>query len=270
VDAFEALFPNFSELTELLRRHFALSSLGDGRVKWPSVLLVGEAGIGKTEAARWLAERFGLPFHVFDMAASQTGSPLAGSEIYWSNSDTGDLFKLLAFQRYANPIVLLDELDKVDGNKKQYDPIAALYPLLEQRSAREFRDLSAKELAIDASHVNWLATANDESSLPAPIKSRFTVLHIPTPNAEQTRQIAQNVYQRLRSSAAWGSVFDECLDESPLDALQALPPRELRKTLEKAFGGAAMDGRTKIQAEDLIKSMPRRKAPRGIGFHADI
>lgn len=56
LDEFAQAFPNFHELAELLRDHFALSSLGDGRVSWPAVLLVGPAGIGKTEAARWLAD----------------------------------------------------------------------------------------------------------------------------------------------------------------------------------------------------------------------
>lgn len=49
LDEFAQAFPNFHELAELLRDHFALSSLGDGRVSWPAVLLVGPAGIGKTE-----------------------------------------------------------------------------------------------------------------------------------------------------------------------------------------------------------------------------
>ena len=66
MDDFEAAFPNFRELAEVLRDHFALSSLGDRRANWPPVLLVGPAGIGKTEAARWLADWMSLPFRVLD------------------------------------------------------------------------------------------------------------------------------------------------------------------------------------------------------------
>jgi ATP-dependent Lon protease len=113
----------------MLHDHFALNAMGDGRVAWSPLLLVGPAGIGKTEAARWLAERLALPFRVFDMSA-QSGSPLAGSEAFWSNSEPGLLFELLAYQPKANPVVVLDELDKTE-QVRQYDPLAALYTLLE-------------------------------------------------------------------------------------------------------------------------------------------
>ena len=89
IEEFTQAFPNFSELAELLHDHFALNAMGDGRVAWSPLLLVGPAGIGKTEAARWLAERLALPFRVFDMASAQSGSPLAGSEAFWSNSEPG-------------------------------------------------------------------------------------------------------------------------------------------------------------------------------------
>ena len=167
-------FPNFHELAELMRDHFALSSLGDGRVSWPAVLLVGPAGIGKTEAARWLADQLVLPFRVFDMASTQSSSPLAGSESFWSNSEPGQLFELLAYQPLANPVVVLDELDKASNGRPQYDPLAALYTLLEPPSARNFIDLSIRDFSIDASYVNWMAAANELEAILGPLRSRLT------------------------------------------------------------------------------------------------
>lgn len=60
----------------------SLPSLGDGGMPWPAVLPAGPAGIGKTGAARWLANQLPLPFRVFDMVSTQSGSPLAGSESF--------------------------------------------------------------------------------------------------------------------------------------------------------------------------------------------
>ena len=114
IEEFTQAFPNFSDLAEVLHDHFALNAMGDGRVAWSPLLLVGPAGIGKTEAARWLAERLALSFRVFDMASAQSGSPLAGSEAFWSNSEPGLLFELLAYQLKTNPVVVLDELDKTE------------------------------------------------------------------------------------------------------------------------------------------------------------
>lgn len=264
LDEFEISFPNFLPLSDLLRDHFALQSLGDRRVSWPVVLLVGEAGIGKTEAARWLAERLSLPFRVFDMASAQTGSPLSGSEAFWSNSRPGDLFELLAYQTVINPVVVLDELDKASADGDRFDPFAPLHNLLETRSARSFVDLSIRDFAIDASHINWIATANSIASIPTPILSRMTVLHIDAPAADQLKQIAGSIYRRLRDGATWGQHFPETLSAELGDVLTNQSPRTLVRAITRAFGAAARDGRCQLQVADVL--LPASERHKGIGF----
>jgi len=258
IEDFQRDFPNFAELAEVLHDHFALHAMGDGRVAWAPILLVGPAGIGKTEAARWLAARLNLPFRVIDMASTQSSAPLAGS-----NSEPGVVFELLAYQPLANPVIVLDELDKSD-QQRQYDPLAALYTLLEPRSARDFIDLSIRDFAIDASHVNWVATANSTEGIPAPLLSRMTVLQVQAPNAEQVAHIAQQIYGRMRAESPWGSIFAPKLDEQVVEELKGLPPRSLGLALKRALGRAAREERDHIRVSDLPDmSSPNRKP---IGF----
>jgi ATP-dependent Lon protease len=256
LEACRARFPNFAVLVDFLGDHCALSARGDGRVFWPPILLTGAPGVGKTAVARWLADHLGLPFRVFDMATAQSGSALAGSDVFWSNSQPGHLFDLLTGERWANPVIVLDELDKVSSDLR-FNPIAPLYTLLERESARVFKDLSVPEFAIDASHVNWICTANDESQIPAPVLSRMTVLHIDPPTSGQMRGIAQTVYEGLLKEASWGWSFDERLDDAVLDALVGYSPRALKRTLLQALGAAARAGRAGIVAEDV----PTEAAP---------
>ncbi|MNC44718.1 Lon protease [compost metagenome] len=144
--------------------------------------------------------------------------------------------------------------------------MAGLYSLLEHHSAHKFIDLSIRDFAIDASHVNWVATANTLDSIPAPILSRFIVLQIPAPNEQQLRQIALNLYQRLRNENLWGASFAQELDENVTKSLTEQSPRYIRAALKRAFGAAARTGRDNITPEDLpiIKGSKHR----GIGFLA--
>lgn len=262
IEEFSLGFPNFGEVAEVLHDHFALHAMGDGRVSWPPILLVGPAGIGKTEAARWLAERLCLPFRVMDMASTQSGSPLAGSESFWSNSEPGVLFELLAYQPKANPVVVLDELDKTDKDRP-YDPLAALYTLLEPRSARSFIDLSIRDFSIDASHVNWIATANSADNIPAPLLSRMTVIHVQAPTTEQVAHIAQQIYGRMRAESPWGSVFSPRLDDQVVNHLKKLPPRSVGLAIKRALGRAARQQRDHIRVGDLPAMPSPTRKPMG-------
>lgn len=265
VDEFERDFPNFAEFADLLKDHFSLSALGDRSIQIPATLFVGPPGIGKTEALRWISRRFELPFTLIDMACAQSGAALAGSESFWGNSQPGQLFNLLASQPNANPMVMLDELDKAGGDER-FDPLAALHTLLEPAAARNFVDLSVRDLAINASHVNWLATANDLERLSKPILSRFSVLHIPAPSAEHVSIIVRNLYHQIRDDSSWGQHFAGTLCDEVVERMLTLAPRKIRITLQRAFGAAARAGRSYILVEDL--KSPSLEKPKIFGFIA--
>jgi ATP-dependent Lon protease len=254
-DDFEAAFPNFYLMAELLRDQLALTELGDRRITLPPVLLVGPPGIGKTEAAHWLADRLKLPFRVFDLATAQSNSQLSGSEAFWSNSTEGGVFEMIAYREQANPLVVLDELDKA-AQLDRYNPMSSLYTLLEPRSAARFVDLSIRDIKIDASHINWIATANSAEPIPSPIRSRLTVIEVPAPSLQQSRTIACSIYRALRSNHDWGEKFPLSPSAEVVEKLHRAPPRSMRAVLMRAFGMSARAGRREIISEDVITTSP--------------
>lgn len=260
---FERTFPNFKVLADTLTRHFAVSALGDGRIYWSPILLVGPPGIGKTACVRWLAERFGLPHKVIDLASAQTGSQLSGSEAYWANAEPGDLFRLLAYEHAANPVVIIDEMDK-SATAARYDPMKPLYSLLERGSARHFTDLCIRDFSIDASNVNWIATANDTHSIPQPILSRMTVIEIAAPSLDQMKIIVASIYRDMLDRETWGCRFRREIDPGVVTRLSGMMPREVDKAIRLAIGSAASAERTYLVPEDVAEDA--RRSGFGFGF----
>ena len=101
------------------------------------------------------------------MSSMTAGWLLSGASSQWKGSRPGKVFEALVDGQYANPVIVVDEIDKASADA-QYDPLGALYSLLEHDTAHSFVDEFA-EVAIDASQVIWVSTANDERSVPEPI-----------------------------------------------------------------------------------------------------
>ncbi|WP_161782398.1 AAA family ATPase [Methylobacter tundripaludum] len=264
-------FPNFAEVVDFIRSQLALSAMSDGVLRLPGLLLVGNPGTGKTEFMLTLANDLKTKLEIIDISAAQTGIALTGSETYWSNTRTGVLFDTLVFGEIANPIIMLDEVDKARSDDA-HKPLAALHQLLEPRQAKIFKDLSLTELVLDASHVMWMATANTLDTLEKPILDRFTVFNISDPSSEQMRVITATQYQRFIDNHPSGHVFEETMRSEVIDELCKYHPRKVRKMLEQSFGLAAYDGRNYIAVEDIRVSDTDSKKDRnlGIGFLSSV
>ena len=252
-------FPNLGGPLDFVADASALASLCSLPVaSVPPILLLGNGGVGKTALARALATTLGLPLTEIALGGVSSGFVLAGLDIGYSTGKPGRLFETLALGEYANPIVVLDEIDKASTDTR-YPVTAILYTLLERLTARTFAD-EAVPLKIDTSHIQWIATANYESAIEPALRSRFETFEVPEPTAEQTIAIARYIYIDTVASAPWGALFPPTPDESVLERFAERPPRETHKILRAAFGRAARAGRRHLIPDDICIK-PRHRSP---------
>ncbi|KAF1050453.1 MAG: Lon protease 1 [Burkholderia gladioli] len=188
-DALAEALPNFSGPLDDVRKQVALCLETEDRLELMPILLLGAPGIGKTHFAKALAQMLGTAYHYVPMSSLTAGWVLSGASSQWKNAKPGKVFDALVNGSYSNPVIAIDEIDKA-GNDAQYDPLGALYALLEHDTASSFVDEFA-EVPIDAGNVIWIATANDAASIPEPILNRMNVYEIAPPDEAGARRIAQ-------------------------------------------------------------------------------
>jgi ATP-dependent Lon protease len=250
--------PNFAEVLDDIKRQLALCEDSRDALEITPLLLLGPPGVGKTHFARELSVLLGTGMGFLSMSSMTAGWVLSGASSQWKGARPGKVFETLVDGQYANPVMVVDEIDKA-GGEHAYDPLGALYGLLEHDTAGSFTDEFA-EVAIDASQVIWVATANDGRAIPDPIMNRMNVYEVQAPDRDAARRIAAKLYRSIRG---WGERFETDARSDVLDAMCELAPREMRRAWMTAFGNAKLDRRDRVEVRDLPDARGKRSA---IGF----
>ena len=253
--------PNFHAVLDDVRRQLALCEDSRDALEITPLLLLGPPGVGKTHFARELSLLLGTGMGFVSMSSMTAGWLLSGASSQWKGARPGKVFETLVDGPYANPVMVIDEIDKA-GGEHAYDPLGALYSLLEHDTAGHFTDEFA-EVPVDASQVIWVATANDGRAIPEPIMNRMNVYEVQAPDREAARNIAARLYRAIRVAHDWGSRFEPEPGNEVLDCMSEMAPREMRRAWMTGFGNAKLDHRDHVAPRDLPLGQGKR-AP--IGF----
>jgi ATP-dependent Lon protease len=242
--------PGFRAVTDLVRNAHAAAEAADRAPAVPPMLLVGPPGVGKSYFCRRLMECLELRSSWLAFDQPSAGSQLRGSDKYWSNATHGILFELLALGDSANPLVVLDEIDKAGRRhtSRDIDTLAQLHSCLEPETARRITDISL-DVELDASLVTYVATANALSNLGSPLLSRFEVIQVDIPSPTERRESAR----RVMTAALERLGLEDRIRVSPgaVVVLESYSPRVIRRATEKAVGAALAAGRDAVSVEDF-------------------
>lgn len=254
--------PHMGEMTSLVRRHLQAARTIGLPLSLPPVFLVGPPGVGKTWFMARLATIFGVPFRHYPMNAATLSEGLSGAYPNWRNAQPGLVSKTLLRERVANPLILVDEIDKAKAHGLNGDPYAAFYTFLEPAGASNHVD-EYLQFPMNASGVIWMLAGNDPSKLPGAILDRLTILTVPDMGPDQAAAVARSIY--AEANAARRGFFDPEPGEAVLERLARLNPRSIRIAIEDGMVTAAAAGRPSVLPDDL--RLRERRPPRRSNLH---
>ena len=213
----------------------------------PPILMWGPPGIGKSHYANDLAVALGTPLRRHSMENAQTTALLLGTERHWSTTTPGVVFEEVVLGASANPIFLIDEIDKAPRNAT-YDPLAPLHSLLEPSTAAVARDASL-DITFDASLAIYIAASNDPNRIPESLRSRMTSFEIRPPRGHAALQIARMVVAATIERLAIPAF--EAPEPRVAHRLAHLNPRAIGKATQLAVAHALYNGRCYLTVSDL-------------------
>lgn len=257
IAAIGAKAPNFHRLTEFLVRRIQASINTNTPLQPPPILLAGPPGVGKTYVSQQIAAAVGSRHRAVSMVNETSINVFAGVDRTWRSPRIGLVARLLVEGDNASPLVLLDEIDKALKINFGSDPLDPLHALLEPMQAAEFRD-NFLELEVCADSLIWIATANDVTQIPGPIRDRLLVLHIDPPTSEQMGAVIAALYgAACQRYAGW---FEPELATSIVDLIRTLHPRRARRLLDEACV---------IAAARESRALSRRDVEAALALQAD-
>ncbi|NGZ07192.1 MAG: endopeptidase La [Magnetococcales bacterium] len=178
-----------SDVKERILEFLAVGKL-KGEIGGSIILLVGPPGVGKTSIGRSVARAVGRKFFRFSVGGMRDEAEIKGHRRTYVGAMPGKMIQALRRTESANPIIMLDEVDKI-GASYHGDPASALLEVLDPEQNNEFLD-HYLDVRFDLSKILFICTANQLDTIPQPLLDRMEVIRLSGYITEEKIKIARN------------------------------------------------------------------------------
>ena len=250
------------DVKERILEFIAVGKLSGG-VKGSIICLIGPPGVGKTSIGHSIARALDREFYRFSVGGMKDEAEIKGHRRTYIGAMPGKLVQALKMTEVMNPVIMLDEVDKI-GSSYHGDPASALLEVLDPEQNKDFLD-HYLDVRVDLSDVLFILTANVIDSIPEALRDRMEILRLSGYIEEEKAQIAKK-YLIPRNRAKMGlKVSDVTFTPKALKQIingyaREAGVRNLEKMLKTILRKVAMK---------IVRAQEKKKKPEKVGYKID-
>jgi ATP-dependent Lon protease len=240
------------DVKDRIIEHLAVMHLKP-EAKSPILCFVGPPGVGKTSLGHSIARALGRRFERFSLGGMHDEAELRGHRRTYIGALPGRILQAMRRVGVRNPVLMLDEVDKL-GRDFRGDPAAALLEILDPAQNHTFRD-HYLDLPFDLSKVFFICTANALETIPGPLLDRLEIMTLPGYSEEEKLEIAQR-YLMPRQLENTGLLLEQMpLSEAVLRRMISRYTREAGvRQLERTIGSIARKIARRVAMQESLKT----------------
>jgi ATP-dependent Lon protease len=241
------------KIKERILEYLAVKRLKGKSMKGPILCFAGPPGVGKTSLGKSIARSMGREFVRISLGGVKDEAEIRGHRRTYVGSMPGRVIQALKQVKTNNPIILLDEVDKLGGDFKG-DPSAALLEVLDPEQNHTFRD-HYLNVPFDLSNVMFIATANMLENIPAPLRDRMEIINLSGYSQEEKVQITKKyLIPKQMEENGISNENIEFSDESVSAVIEGFTSEAGLRNLERKIGALCRKVATKIARGEAKKT----------------